>query len=247
MSLNKIELRSTDNKTIPFVITESRNSKEWCVLWLQGHTSTIEGHSEGIIRMADLSGVDFAMLEYEGHGNNPVKLEDSVRSKQIEEVETAFDNLIALGYKKIITIGGSYGGYMAALLAGKRDIHALVLRAPANYEDKEFDLRHEDTKQWEKASDRYNLTFSPKSNMALNNVSKFNGYTYVVQHELDEVVPETMVKQYFTNAKHGSYLLVPKTKHSPKLMKNPRQYFEVIEHQIVSIIEEIKLVDAIKH
>jgi pimeloyl-ACP methyl ester carboxylesterase len=50
-----------------------------------------------------------------------------------------------LGFKKIIVIGGSFGGYMAALLANERRFETLVLRAPANYPEEEFELPYRDT------------------------------------------------------------------------------------------------------
>lgn len=109
----------------------TKANKDWRVLWLQGFTSTIEGHSEGVIRLAEATKTPFAMLNYAGHGNHPIALDDATREQQFKEVLSVYDELVRLGYKKIITIGGSFGGYMAALLASKRPLEVLVLRAPA--------------------------------------------------------------------------------------------------------------------
>lgn len=58
-----------------------KDDKEWCVLWLQGFTSTIEGHTDGVIRLAGATAMSFAMLNYAGHGNHPTLLDDATREQ----------------------------------------------------------------------------------------------------------------------------------------------------------------------
>ncbi len=232
------------NDPTPWILVEPNQGKEWCVLWLQGWTSNIEGHLEGITRMAKTSGVSFAMLDYAGHGTHAVKLEESTREIQFNEVCEAYDELKRLGYQKIIVIGGSFGGYMAALLTGNRRVHATVLRAPANYPDKEFHLPYNQTSRhknyYEHARAKWFVNNS-SDNKALEAVKKFGGFTYVIEHELDEVVPQNIPLAYFEVAKHGNYLIVPATKHSPKLMDSPKAHFDYIEHLLISIIKAVQL------
>mgnify|MGYP002409848095 FL=1 len=219
-------------------------TKEYAVLWLQGWTSSMDSHREGVERMARTTGVTFATLDPAGHGLHELPLEQSTRKMQHEEVIAIYDELVKLGYKKIIVIGGSFGGYMAALLTGKRPVHAAVLRAPAMYDDTEFELEHSKTRRWqnplkgqeEKADQPY-----IHDNEALRSINNFDGQVFVLEHELDEQVPRIMPEMYFKHAKHGNYLLVPKTMHSPKLMKNPQPHFAYIEHLVVSIVKAIQL------
>lgn len=226
------------------LLTPDDSTHEYCVLWLQGWTSSMDSHFEGVKRMSDKTKIPFATLDYAGHGRHQVKLDDSTRHQQHNEVVAVFDELKKRGFKKVIVIGGSFGGYMAALLAGVRPIHAVVLRAPAMYVDTEFDTRHAETAKWknpdrdqhDKATDAY-----INDNEAVRAIQKFEGFTYVLEHELDEQVPQAMPRTYFENAKYGNYFIIPKTKHSPKLMDNPQPHFAYIEHVVISIIEAIKL------
>lgn len=206
----------------------------------------MDSHREGVIRMAEQTDTTFATLDYAGHGLHKVPLEESTRKQQHDEVVAVFDELKKRGYEKIIVIGGSFGGYMAALLVGKRHAHTAVLRVPAIYDDNEFELQHKQTKRWqnpavyqqEKATAPYIL-----DNDAVRSVASFDGFTYVIEHELDEQVPKIMPQTYFNNAKHGNYLIVPKTMHSPKLMKNPEKHFAYIENFVIAIIQAAKMQD----
>lgn len=225
------------------LLTPDDAGTEYCVLWLQGWTSSMDAHREGVERMAKKSGLAFATLDYAGHGLHALPIEESTRKQQYTEVVAVFDELKQRGYEKIIVIGGSFGAYMAALLTSNRPVHAAVLRAPANYMDEEFEtpykhtLRHTDHAAYEKA--KRSGTFL--DSLAVEALRNFNGYTYVLEHELDNVVPAEVPKRYFAVAKHGNYLLVPKTEHSPKLMANPQVHFDYIEHLIISIIKAIQL------
>ncbi len=226
------------------LFTPERASKDFCVLWLQGWTSSMDSHREGVERMSQQTGLAFATLDYAGHGLHKVPLEESTRKQQYEEVVAVFDELTKRGYKNIIVIGGSFGGYMAALLVGPRPVHTAVLRAPAIYADDEFDVPHKLTKRWqnpdvyqqEKATEPY-----VQDNAAVRAVHEFDGFTYILEHELDEQVPKIMPQMYFKNAKHGNYIIIPNAMHSPKLMKKPQPHFEYIEHIVISIIKAAQL------
>lgn len=227
----------------PWRLFEVNDDKEWCVLWLQGFMSTIEGHNDGVVRMAEATGVSFAMLNYAGHGNHLVPLADATRQQQFNEVVGVYDQLKELGFKKIIVIGGSFGGYMAALLASKRTLETLVLRVPANYPEEEFELAYKDTSAGRKDKSHYlyrqNID-EHYTNNAVESVRNFAGQTYVIEHEKDEVVHSSIPKSYYNAAKHGNYLVIPGVKHSPKMMPNPEKYFALIELWLVAIINATK-------
>jgi pimeloyl-ACP methyl ester carboxylesterase len=235
----KIEILSLhhDGQEIPWALFEPENAdKEYVVLWLQGWSATIERHREGVERMAKQTGTTFAMLDYAGHGANKVPLEQSTKLQQLDEVVAVYDELSRRGYQHIIAIGGSFGAYMAALLSDRRKVHALVLRAPANYEDDMFELPHARTLPEKER---------PVDSMATEAVGKFDGFVYVMEHELDQLVPRKMPRRYFDVAKLGNYLIIPKTPHSPKQLKDAQAHFDYIELYLRTIIEGIKLQDGL--
>lgn len=233
------------NDPTPWVIVSPNDDKDWCVLWLQGWTSTIEGHLEGITRMAKASGVSFAMLDYAGHGTHSTALDDSTKSQQLTECLAAYDALVDQGYKNIIVVGGSFGGYMAALLAGERTPAAIILRAPAAYVDAEFELPYAQTAQ--KLPDgghKYSFEKSPELHLQSSSfkaIARYDGPVYVYEHENDEIIPPVVPRTYFAKARYKNYLLVPNTAHSPKTMANPKKHFAYIEHLLVSTIKAVQL------
>lgn len=221
---------------------ESHN-REWCVLWLQGFRSTIEGHTDGVVRMAEATNTPFAMLDYAGHGTHPIALDEASRQQQFNEVLGVYDELVKLGFTKFIVIGGSFGGYLAALLVGSRTAEALVLRAPANYPEDEFMLPYRDTAAGREDAGHqlYRQSIDDHYvNDAVQAVADFGGDTFVMEHEKDEVISSSIPKSYFNAAQHGNYLVIRGVKHSPKLMENPEKYFAIIEQWLTTIITAAK-------
>ncbi len=236
---------------IPYrIIKPEQATTEWCVLWLQGWTSSMDSHLEGVKRMVEASNIPFATMDYAGHGLHTQDIVTTTKKQQHEEVVAIFDAVKKLGYKKIIVIGGSFGGYMAALLSGARPVHAIIMRAPATYPDDEFDLPYNHTSRYID----YSAYLKSKEqggarlleNKAMTAIKNYDGFVYILEHERDDVVPAFIPKTYFEAAKHGNYLIVPETKHSPKLMANPEQHYEYIEHLLISIIQAIQFHNKLK-
>lgn len=211
----------------------------WAVLWLQGFMSTIDGHHEGCERMSANSNVPFAMLNYAGHGNHPVPLEQATRKQQFEEVCTVYDELVNRGFDKIIVIGGSFGGYMTTLLTGARKPQAIVLRAPANYKDEEFDYPYAKTTESKEgeAKDLYRQSIDTTySNKATKALESFDGTSYIIEHEADTVIAANIPQSYYHAAQHGNYIAIRGLEHSPTLMPNASEWYDIIEHWIQTII-----------
>ncbi len=236
---------STNN--IPWrLFTPNDVNKEYCVIWIQGWSSSMDSHRAGVERMAEKTGVVFATLDYAGHGLSKTELDDSTRQQQHEELAAVFDELKQHGFEKIIVIGGSFGGYMTALLTGVRPVHAAVLRCPANYPNQEMDIPYKDTLRARSEGYAAYMETEQADNEMLHSkasaaIANYDGFTYILEHELDEVVPAKIPKHYFAIAKHGNYFIVPKTKHSPKLMPSPKPHFEYIEHLVIAVIDAVKL------
>lgn len=234
------------------LFTPNGDDKEYCVLWVQGWSSSMDSHRDGVERMAKDSNTPFATLDYAGHGLSKVALDDSTRQQQHEELVVIFDELKRYGFKKIIVVGGSFGGYMTALLTGVRPVYTAVLRCSANYPNEESDISYKDTKRARaKAGDYAAYMASKESNEDMLNskasaaIAEYDGFTYVLEHEFDEVVPAKVPQHYYALSKYGNYLIIPNTPHSPKTTDDPASRFAYIEHTVVSIIEAVKLQDRI--
>ncbi|MDQ2993737.1 MAG: alpha/beta hydrolase [Pseudomonadota bacterium] len=238
------------NEEIPWrLFTPEQSTKEFSVLWLQGWSSSMDSHREAVERMAKQSNTVFATLDYAGHGLHKLPLEKSTRKQQHEGVVAIFDELKKRNFDNIIVIGGSFGGYMTALLTAKRPVHTAVLRAPANYPDDEFELpyaqifRTKDYAAYIKTKDSDVMLFSSSATRA---IQSYDGFVYILEHELDELVPSKVPKRYMEVAKHGNYLIIPKTKHSPKLMNNPVPHFVYIEYMVMTILNAVKIQETLR-
>lgn len=238
MKMQDYVVEVNGNQT-PWRLFEPDGSKaEWAVLWLQGFASTIEGHSDGVIRMAEATKTTFVMLNYAGHGNNPIPLDEATRAQQFDEVCAVYDELVNRGYTKIMVSGGSFGAYMATLLCGKRDLASMTLRAPAIYNDAEYELPYAETiSSQEHADNTWRLNVTPETeSVALRNVMNYYGDTYVIEHENDEVISKNIPEAYAGVARHPNYIIIRDCTHSPRQMHNPQKYFEIIESWACTII-----------
>lgn len=92
-------------------------------------------------------------------------------------------------------LGFSYGGYMAALLAGMYPFDWLVLRSPALYPDEDWLLPKEGLDR--RAVDAYRRqVHTPDTNRALAACSAFRGDVLLVQSECDQVVAPPVIDSY---------------------------------------------------
>ncbi len=230
------------------VVSPDNISKEWCVFWLQGWSSSMDSHLDGVKRMAKTLEIPFVTMDYAGHGLHAQPIETTTMEQQHREVVAIYDEIIALGYKKVIVIGGSFGGYMTALLAGARTVHSVVLRAPAAYLNSEFDIPHKQTAKYSNPKSHRVATEQGylNDNRGFDGIKIHNGATYVLEHELDSIIPKLIPTMYFEAAKHGNYIIIPNTDHSPKLMTHPEKHFELIEQSLISIVELIRLQDKLQ-
>jgi dienelactone hydrolase len=240
---------NVDGDSIPWrIVSPGDASKEWCVFWLQGWSSSMDSHLDGVKRMATALDIPFVTMDYAGHGLHIQSLETTTMQQQQQEVVAIYDEIIKLGYKKIVTIGGSFGGYMTALLAGVRPIHSAVLRAPAAYLDKEFDTPHQQTAKYSNPKSHRVATEQGYlgGNRGFDGIKAHNGSVHVLEHELDSVIPKLIPQMYFEAAKHGNYYLIPGTDHSPKLMSDPEKHFQYIENTLITIVQSIQLQDQLE-
>ena len=226
-----------ENDPTPWLLIEPNDRKDFCVLWLQGWNATIKKHETILRQLAKQTNIAYAILDYAGHGTHPISLEQTTREQQLNEALAAYDALKARGYKHIIVAGTSFGGYLTALLSGKRDPFALVLRAAAIYPDDEFSMSYDERIARHSAYQKFKHTVTSASNLtALRAIKNFQGSVYVVEHEIDSVIPKNILHAYFENAQRGNYLIIPATDHALKRMPHPESHYAYVKGVISSIV-----------
>lgn len=139
-------------------------------------------------------------FDLRGHAQTRARYYETVtREQNMQDVLAAYDRLVARPHvdrNAIAVVGSSYGGYLGAILTSMRAVKWLGLRAPALYIDdgwdspklqlhKDYDLKG------------YRRSFVPaEANRALRAVQQFDGDVLLVQSELDDIIPETVITSY---------------------------------------------------
>ncbi len=161
---------------------------DWAALILHGWTGYRGGSSGALAQKLTGLGAASLCVDLPGHGDSDGKRNKISRPSFLRAAEAAYDQLVSVApNRKILVVGTSFGGYLAARLVGHKQADALALRVPANYE--------------------------PFAD-ALDAVQSFDGPLFVLQAELDEVIPPWMVSDYVLAAKNVKYVLLDGAPHS---------------------------------
>lgn len=127
-------------------------------------------------------------------------------------------------------LGFSYGGYIAALLAGARPVDWLVLRSPAIYPDADWALPKEELDK--RALDDYRQRLlAPEDNNALRCCAGFRGHVLLVYSEFDEVIAPPVMQSYaqaFVQARSLTRHTLPGADHQLSKPGSQRAYHALV-------------------
>ncbi|MBP7567279.1 MAG: prolyl oligopeptidase family serine peptidase [Burkholderiaceae bacterium] len=120
----------------------------------------------------------------------------ATREQNLRQTLQDHDALVSRASAAAIgALGFSYGGYMAALLAARRRLDALVLRCPALYPDDDWLCPKEELDKRE-LDDYRSRVHAPSTNRALAACAGFQGDVLLVSCEHDEVIPPPVIESY---------------------------------------------------
>ena len=158
-------------------------------------------------------------FDLRGHARSDGQRELVSREDNLRDLLAAYDVLAshpgadatALG-----VVGSSYGAYLAAIMTSLRAVQWLALRAPALYNDADWELPkrrlHEDSDFW-----AYRMrAVAPEENRALRACAAFHGDVLIVESEQDDVVPHPVIANYlaaFTHQRSLTHRLIKDADH----------------------------------
>lgn len=218
------------------------------ILFLHGWTSKQDRYFELAEALTE-RGYASLTFDMRGHGASEGDLPTLTRVDFLEDTVAAYDvlaNSESVDASRIITVGSSFGGYMAALLSSERACQAICLRAPANYPDSGFDEPHvgrtdayfeglfdADKEKWKKTVHPFSET------KALDAVHNFRGPVLIIESEKDDVVPREVLQSYADAMKARENLTYVLMKGAPHGLNVPGPYKEEFKETLIAWLAAI--------
>jgi esterase/lipase len=141
------------------------------------------------------------VFDFRGCGESDGKLIDKTNAMGFEDALAGYDFLVShklCDKKRVGILGGSFGGYQAALLSEKRPIHSLVLAAPDIYQDEWWNMVPETMDPERKGLYKQQSGF--ENTKAMKAINKYSGSILIIEHEQDEIIPQRITQSYYDNA-----------------------------------------------
>ncbi len=189
----KVEFKVGDETLRGSLFVPSGNGPFPGVICLHGSGGVGEMYFEIAEKLGE-KGIAGLAFNYRGTGISDGKFEDQSVLDGIKDTRAAFNFLISRDFidkERIGVIGGSFGGFLAALLSNELDLKSIVLTAPSAYSPK----RHHEQRDAGSQHDDF------KESDSYREIAKFKGNLLVIKHEFDEEIFPGMVEGYFEQAK----------------------------------------------
>lgn len=167
------------------------------VLFVHGWQSNQTGYFPRAEAVAK-EGAICLTFDLRGHGQNAGNLKTFSRKAHLEDVLSAYDffaSLPEINKNKIGVVGASYGGYLASILTSKRKIRWLVLRAPALYENMDFDLPTASLIE-QKGEDIFRQKICEENNFVIHSLKNYKNDVVLIECENDQIIPPQIILNY---------------------------------------------------
>jgi hypothetical protein len=209
---------------------EVKKNKNPAILFVHGWTSEKERSYQHAQALSKLGYLCF-LFDMRGHGESEGNRLLLTNKEFLDNVITAYDFLLSISgvdKENISVIGSSFGGYLIAQLSVKRKVRNLVLRAPADYPNEDFNkLKSLSTGDdpnimvWREKPKQSSETY------ALEALNRFNGNVLIIESELDNRVPHQTIRNYINAVKDKSKLTHVLMKDAPHSIKEGKFRNEV--------------------
>jgi uncharacterized protein len=180
------------------------------ILLIHGLHSTQAGYQERAAALTEQLGAVCLTFDLGGHGESEGSQPVLSLADHVADVVAAYDRLVEerdVDPARIGVAGASYGGYLAAVLVGRRPVARLAVRAPALYADADV---------WVPPGARSGAWPGPGDgpNAALDALRAFRGPVLVVESGADTVVPADMVGAYVDAAPRAQHVVMEGVEHA---------------------------------
>jgi dienelactone hydrolase len=180
-------------------------NKHSAILLMHGYPSVKANQVQLAAKFVKSTGLGVLTFDYSGLGESPYNIEQTTASQHLNDAIACYDWLINKGFKNIICIGMSYGGYLAAHLWQYRPINHLILRAPAINPEAYFNYPRSKYNRNQQMILRNNPAALAKHPLIIQ-CSKYTGKSLVMVHGKDEAIPKPTTNAYIKALKSDYYI-----------------------------------------
>lgn len=183
-----------------YIPNHKENQKLPSVVILHGRGSTKKRYFDRAQALAE-KGFLTLVFDFRGCGESDGEFSKQTISMGFEDAVAGYnflENNPLCDQNRLGVLGGSFGGYQAALLSDKYPIVSLILAAPAIYQNQWWNLVPETLNPERKGLYRQQSGFEKAKSMEA--VSKYPGKILIIEHEKDEVIPQRLTEVYYQRA-----------------------------------------------
>lgn len=231
----KLNLKSGNQNLAVNLIKPAKNFIEPlpALIFVHGWKSNQQGNLKRAIEISKL-GFICLTLDLRGHGESDGKIDQYSCKDHLEDVKAAYDYLVKLpdvDKNQIGIIGSSYGGNLAAIATNSLQFKWLVLRVPALYVDKYFDIPTESLIGKKEEGEAFKSSNSTtKESSALKGVANFKGKILIVESEKDNIIPHAVIENYikFAPKNNLTYKIMQAAEHSLETPEQKKEYLKIL-------------------
>jgi pimeloyl-ACP methyl ester carboxylesterase len=178
------------------------------ILFVHGLHSNQRGYRVRAAAVTEQLGAVCVTFDLGGHADSEGILSQLSPRDHLRDCEAAFDALVGhpqVNPAHVGVCGASYGGYLSALIAGRRDVSKLLLRAPALHGDHAIDTP---------------LGLLEKSDGGCEDQQLFKDLAasraevLILESEHDEVIPHSVIEAYLRGCPRAQYEVLAGAKHA---------------------------------
>lgn len=231
----KLSLKSSGQNVAANLIKPKKlKIKNPALIFVHGWKSNQQGN---IKRAQEISKSGFICLtlDLKGHGESDGSIGQFSRADHLEDIKSAYGFLLSqkeIDPERIGIIGSSYGGYLSSVSVNDFKFHWLILRVPALYFDRNFDVPTEKLIGEDETGRAFKSTdLTPAESLALKGVAGFTGKILIIESENDEIIPHPVIENYlkYTDSKKLTYKVMKNTRHSLQTEDQEKEYIDILK------------------